>query len=1074
MRRAVSENKRFFFPNKRNANLPGANCAKRCINCVFCRINRAPPVAEYPTFEKNKNAALFRFYLLLLFFFLHYCGQTQTGSPFVFTRYSSTGGLASNEIYGVQQDRDGYLWIATNNGLQRYDGNKYKTFRHDDAVPASLPSNVIPRMLLDKNDVLWLGTSKGEFGTFDKKRFVFQPVSVKARKPDALLGLETILQEDNEGHVFLLVRGSELLLYDKVKKEFSHSADFIPLPESWGIASMVQEPATRKYWIGIFGGGLAIYNPLTGHLNYRGHNPDGEPAIEPISQKREFTYPFFDAQGRLWFENWGEGFPYLLQYDARRTGEPLKQFQFITRLKHYHELRRIMQQHNGRIWVRGHKLLGYFDEKLNDFILIPNAAGAEQGITYEEVSNLSEDREANLWAGTSTHGMYRFNPDAQVFTNILHPSRNLVGEMGAGTPMSFAELKNGNVLVGTWEDATFQYNNAFVQQSLPPHLSEAFKGAYFWSMYPSADSNTIWMSAQPGLWQYDQAAQTARFRNPPILQNRTVRQVVEDKTGTLWLGMHGTGVYRWLHPLNKGGDSLIKVDGVGNSMINKLVVDSKGLVWIATGDNGLFVYDPLTLRQVQHFDGLKATQELQSHSGVAGVLEYSDSVMLAADISNVYLYNRNTGQFRIKPLPLNLLGYVASLQKDNDGYVWVATTNALYRIHPYQNSVSSFDKTDGMISDRFALSSSYKMRDGRLLFGNAVSFIVFDPRRAAVDTGHVKVFITGIQTGKQDLRTDSVMALDRLQIGDKDNSITVDFSLLRYNNQYSIQYRMDNIDTEWKAADGTARVNYPFLPAGHYTLRFRVFTVEGKPAGVTELHIQVKPPWYQTWWFYTLVAMAFVVELWWLDRQRSKRKEIMQKVRTDIAANLHEEINTALNNINILSEIARLKSDREPQKAKDYLEQIHSKSHNMIIALDDMLWSLNPENDAMDKTISRIREFADSMMQRHNVLIELLIDKKVEKMQLNMKLRHEAFLLFKEGLRSLVEAGTHHCIVHLTTERTRLLFTIEFTTEGCDMQKLNNLLQRHDMGQRIQALKAKLDVQLHKSRGLFLLQLPLV
>ena len=107
----------------------------------------------------------------------------------------------------------------------------------------------------------------------------------------------------------------------------------------------------------------------------------------------------------------------------------------------------------------------------------------------------------------------------------------------------------------------------------------------------------------------------------------------------------------------------------------------------------------------------------------------------------------------------------------------------------------------------------------------------------------------------------------------------------------------------------------------------------------------------------------------------------MRKVRTDISDGLHQEINGALSNINILNEIARLKSDKEPQKAKDYLEQIHTKSHNMIIAMDDMLWSLDPENDSMPKTISRVKEFADALMQRHKVSIELLVDKNVERLQ---------------------------------------------------------------------------------------------
>ena len=314
----------------------------------------------------------------------------------------------------------------------------------------------------------------------------------------------------------------------------------------------------------------------------------------------------------------------------------------------------------------------------------------------------------------------------------------------------------------------------------------------------------------------------------------------------------------------------------------------------------------------------------------------------------------------------------------------------------------------------------------------------------------------------------------RIMLGHRDNSITVAFSPLVYASALLVQYKMETIDNEWKVADKNYIASFPFLPSGNHTLLLRTINAEGIPySSPTVVRFHIQPPFYQTWWFYTILALLVAFVLYWFDRQRNNRKEALQRVRTDIANGLHHEVNTALNNINILSEIARLKSEKEPQKAKDYLEQIHNKSHNMIIALDDMLWSLDPQNDAMSKTISRIKEFADSLMQRHGVMIELLIDKRVEKMELNMKLRHEAFLLLKEGLQSIVQAGTRLCIVHLTAERGRLLFTIEFENDGCDMQQLNNLLHRRDMEARIRELKAKLNVQVHKSKSVFLLQLPL-
>jgi signal transduction histidine kinase len=205
-----------------------------------------------------------------------------------------------------------------------------------------------------------------------------------------------------------------------------------------------------------------------------------------------------------------------------------------------------------------------------------------------------------------------------------------------------------------------------------------------------------------------------------------------------------------------------------------------------------------------------------------------------------------------------------------------------------------------------------------------------------------------------------------------------------------------------------------------------------------------------------------------------KRKQAILKMRGDIAANLHGEINTALNNINILSEMARLKSGKDPGKAEEYIDQIHDKSHNMIIAMDDMLWSLDVENDSMQKTVERMREYIEALNNRHGAFIEMLVEKKVEQLKLNMKLRHEAFLLFKDGIQNLVQAGVTICQIHIDLEKSRLIFTMQFATEHCDMQQLNNLFNRRDMEKRLEAINAELDIQVHKSSSVFVLRVPVL
>jgi ligand-binding sensor domain-containing protein/signal transduction histidine kinase len=982
-------------------------------------------------------------------------------------------GLASNEINSVAQDKTGFLWIASNSGLQRFDGVKFRTFKHRESDPSSIPSNVIVRLFTDVTDNLWLATNEGEVAIFDKNTFTAKIIPVNVSKPEWRFR-EIYFIQDEYGNLFLLLRGAEVLQYNKEQGAFISITKAFGLNPAWGAVSFAQQPGTKKYWIGFQTKGMAICNRQTGNTSYYGHNVEHEPAIETLGPAAEVSLSKFDNRGRLWFVRWGTGFPVCMQYDPSRVVKPLQEFEFITELKTYHELHTFMQQRDGRVWIKGVGLFAFFNEAENRFQLVRSSSRSQQGIVYEEVAGLTEDRESSLWVATRSHGLYRFNPSQEMFTNVYHSSRTTKGQTGEGTHMSFMETKNGDLLSGVWEDGLMRYNQKLAEIPLAIKEESKIRYAYIWNMCASADSNTVWMGAQPGLFQYDQKNGTVRYRNPPLMQNRTVRQVVEDTTGTLWLGMHNFGVYRWLNPKSTKKDSLVKVQEPGEIMINKLMADRKGRIWVGSSGKGLFLYDAVTSRLLNHWNGKESGNKAIPGDAIMALLDYSDSVVAIGDLTGLFFYNRQTNTLRRWALPGSFMGNISSIEKDGAGNIWIATTNALYRIHPQKKTAMVYSRTDGMASDRFALSASYRMRDGRLLFAASNSFIVFDPLKTGQSGLPPPVILSGVQVGKKDLRVDSVMALDRLELSAEDNYISVEVSTLRFTDNQLIQYKMDGIDDEWRVADGLNRISYPYLPARRYTLQLRSLNSEGHFSQPTVLAIRVRPPWYQTWWFYTLVAIAFIAELWWLDRQRNLRKRAMQKMRTDIWNNLHKEVNEALNNINILSEIARLKSDREPQKAKEYLEQIHTKSHNMTIAMDDMLWSLDPDNDAMEKTVSRIREYADALMQRHGALIELLIDKKVEKMELNMRLRHEAFLLFKEGLGSLVEAGTRHCIVHLAAERTTLLFTIEFNNDGCNMQQLNNLLQRRDMGLRIQALNAKLDVQLHKSRSMFLLQLPTV
>jgi ligand-binding sensor domain-containing protein len=998
--------------------------------------------------------------------------RAQQVKEYNFTHYSTGNGLLSNQVNTIVQDEEGYLWTGTTDGLQRFDGTRYKTFRTRPNDERSLPSNPVQELMIDRKRNLWVLMADGKVGIFDRQQFTFSEVPVKAA-PDSLVAASRHLVMDGLGNVFLLLRGFEVLIWTENPDEFSAANNFLGIPKGWKIGDLVHRPGTLEYWMVIQGGSLAIFNKANGHLSYPGNNVDKLPVIEKFEKMTPY-HIFFDRSGRCWFITWGsQGFPYLSCYDPRANKYVIEKAEF-TYLKTYYELQGFFQQKDGTVWVKG---LGVFARYLEDkkrFEMVANGYRNERSIVYEIVTSLIEDREHNLWVGTDNNGLYRFDPAGQYFINTQHTNR-VTGRIGEGSVMSVMPTKWGTVLVGTWGDGLYHLDKDMKKINTGIRGIDERGGPSAWCMIASADSNTIWVAAQPGIYAIDQAKRAAKFYNPSILQNRTVRQIAEDPKGNLWLGMQSIGVFRWsaAKARNNFDEGMERFAGVPAVMINKIMVDSKGYVWIATASDGLYVIDTRTDQLIWHFSdkGLKG-QKLPER-GVSSVLEYSDSIVIIATGTRIIKFNRHTNQSFLVGQPAFISGYIASLEKDASGHVWLSTTNGLHRINLQKNIFVSFNRSDGINNDHFILAASGKLPDGRLLIGSTNQLLSFDPRAVNVKAPFPDVKITGFKLMNQSLAVDSLVKLEKVELGYKQNSLVIEFSSLNFNSANIIRYRLEPLDEAWKTADKSNEAVYSYLPPGDYTFSILTIDEEGNESPHTKhLSIEVEPPFWKTGWFVGLIVLLAGTVLFWLDRERMQRKESMQKMRVNIAGNLHQEVNTALSNINILSEMARLKADTEPEKSKEFIEQIHNKSHTMMIAMDDMLWSIDPENDSMKKTVERMQEYIDALSNRHAASIEMTVDKNVNALKLDMQFRHEAFILFKESISMLVKACATRCRIHVGLDKGILLYTLQFNNESCNLQELNNLLQSRDLGKRMNTIKATLGVNLHKSNSVLVLKVP--
>ncbi len=1015
-------------------------------------------------------------HIAILLVLLHVAAVAQENLLFTFKHYSPASGLASNQVNAVLQDEQGYLWIATTDGLQRYDGVRFKTFTHVPGDSFSLPSNPVLQLLHDKYQRLWLLMADGTVGIFDKKRFRFTEAKVSGQKIEVIRSAIKKIITDSEGNIFYLLYNEQLLKWDSRLNVFFNSNSLFKCLPGWKITDFIQQPGTSKYWIGVRGLGIAVFNQHTGNLSYREHNIENEPVADAFEKD---VYPnnlMFDSKGRAWFFCWTNVFPHLYCYDTKKGR--YESYELLTQLRSYHEVHGFFEQSDGTIWTRGAKVLAAFSEKDNKFKLVQNGYTSEHSISFEGVVHLTEDREKNIWISTDNNGLYRFNPSMEFFTNITHVNR-MYGKPGTGSPMSFMPTRWGTLLVGTWEDGVYHYDSNL--NLIPTGIKgiDEKAGPFVWSMYASPDSNTIWWSAQPGIYEINQQKKEAVYYFPSCIGNRTIRQVAEDKIGNLWLGTQSQGLFVWdIEGMRSKKDTCPqKISAVPATLINKIIVDRKGLVWVATPLYGAYVINPATKRIIMRFAKDSTGREVYNipEEGVSSLLDYNDSIVLLTTRTRIIQYNRLRHTINTTGKQGVVSGFIADVQRDKNGYVWVSTSSSLYRVYLPKRVFTKFCREDGIGNDNFVHAASGVFPDGRLVFGSGNQFTVFNPTAVKKSTYRPEVHITGIAVMNRELPVDSVLQLKELELSSEDNAITIDFSTITYTTPSLIRYKMEGMDKDWKFADADKRTAYSYLPPGHYILNFQLIDETGniQPSAV-QLRIRIIPPFWRTWWFYALLLLCAGSLFFWIDKERVKRREALQQMRSNIAGNLHQEVNTALGNINVLSEMAKLKADTEPQKSKEFIEQIHQRSGSMIDAMDDMLWALAPENDSMEKTIERMQEYSSQLSQEYGANVEMLVDEKVKGLQLDMQFRHEAYLLFKESLQGLLKACAAHCRIHIALEKNFLVFVLQLKHECCDMQQLNNLLHSQVMQRRMEAIRARMQSDLHKSNSTLTIKVPLV
>ena len=1006
---------------------------------------------------------------------LSFAGISQESRQYSFTHFSTVNGLAANFVNNIVQDDRGYMWLATINGLQRYDGNNFLTFSHDPDNSNSIPAENVYFVFKDHKGRLWIATIDNSIGIFDTENFQYHKVEVEwVGTPPYFF--HKGLVELSDGTLLLYAAAYGECTYNEQSGKFEQNSKILPAPPNWRKNSISEDTFTHRIWMAC-DSGVAVYNPKTKTLSYRGHNVEDDPLIAKIGHERNFYYFNTDRLGRYFFHNWPNDRPGPRWMFYNRKTNAFGDYYLGEYMPiGYFEIGGVYSQRSGRLWLHGASFLAQFTEGAKKpFLQVQNEYKDEQSIKFDRLLTIFEDNQSNLWLSTE-NGVFVFNPDAQFFSSfsLLHPEEKRNYDLSA---ISALEMKNGHLWVGSWSGGIYYYDENLNAVPIPKYM-EKYQAPYsFWSMLQDNRNDDVWLGLQGGsIVRANPLKETSEMFAAPIFNGRTVRQLAEDHDGNIWIGTQNGTIIKWdrkaaKNDITKGYTKIIQT-----GMIMKIVVDKDGYIWVAGMSYGVFKIDPVTGKVLARFHRQATDGKTLWNDSPHDLFIYNDSMMMVCnDALTIINMNSNKVQHVTtkEGLPSNTTRCV---QRDAKGNFWIGMLNGIVRMNLEKQVFTYYDRRDGIVYDNFISAGAYSMRDGRIVFTTEHNFLAFDPAKVIRTNAPNNVQITDFKLGNKALRVDSLRKLDEVKLRYDNTSILFEFNDLNFVKQNKIRYfyKLDGIDKDWVIAEDNHQAVYTWLPPGDYVFKVNCQNGDGIwSKDITTMKIHVSHPFWRAWWFYGILVLVAAAILYGIDRERIQRMRSMQQMRSQIAGNLHQEINTTLNSISLLSEMAKMKADKDLARSKEYIDKIGEKSQNMIIAMDDILWSIQPENDNMEKTILRIEEFADALRNRYGTAIELQVDKRARNLQLDMKTRHEFFLIFKEALKTLVQlAGAKEVLIYLDFSINKLALKTQAPGALLDSEDLQIEKSLQEMEKRASLIGAVLDVQADARASNIILLLP--
>jgi ligand-binding sensor domain-containing protein/signal transduction histidine kinase len=905
--------------------------------------------------------------------------------PVTFRAWQREQGLPQNSVRAMSQTRDGYLWVGNDDGVVRFDGLRFVSF----GLREGLNSGPVQSLLGDSAGALWIGTADGGLSCWKDGKFATYTTR-DGLPADSI----TALAEDNEGALWVGTAAGLVVRRDGRVGPLSDSGQFKGKP-----ITTLFEDRTGTMWLGATGAG--IFSFRDGRFT-----PLKNAAVAGLLQDPHCLV--VDRKRRVWI---GVGDDLVLC----RDGEKWQPYRIPThQTKPY--ISCLTEGPDGAVWA-GSTSEGLFQFKDGKTLAINAASGLSDNL----IESLLVDREGGLWVGT--HGGL----------NRLHP-RNLFAfgqkeGLGYGAVQSLAEVAPGVIWAGKTSDGLYVSEGGNFRHLAAAGLS--LGGPQVNSLLTTKDGS-CWVAGARGLMHFNNLKSAGSAAE--LFADVHGTAMAEDREGGVWVGTREGQVWRrwkgtWMEESNHWQTHPITVIGQ----------DREGYMWIGSDGGGL---DRFKGEQHWHFDKQKGllsdlirTLYLDEQSVVwigtvgGGLSRWRDG--------QIFTFTTREG------LPDNT---ISQILEDTESRLWLGSSRGIACVS--KNELEDlaagkipavyplvYGRAEGMPSEECTGGFSpagLKAKSGLLWFSTLKGVVVVDPRPHIAETAPPTVLLEEVlldgapdsefripppSAGGRDQDSGSQDAEpETLHISPGNHRVEFRYTGLNFDSPERVRfrYRLESLDSDWLEAGTRRSALYNYVPPGHYTFRVMACNADGAWAEAgAALALTVMPHFWQIWWVRLLAALGILISVAGAvlmvekkgSQQRLKRLEqekALERERTRIAQDLHDEMGAKLCRISYLSEHARRSPDLSSEM-KRQIVSISDSSREVLSSLDEIVWAINPQNDLLEHVVSYIGHYAEEYFQETGIECELDMPAQSPGYPLSSQLRHHLLLAVHEAFTNVLK-----------------------------------------------------------------------